>query len=141
MVTPLELVPMGEMVARLRSPFVLDGTPSGTRMIFEVEDGHIAGPRLNGRLEGNAAADWLTVGPDGTGTLDVRTLLRTDDDALVFIQYHGRVDVSAGLEAPVYATPRFDCADRRYRWLNRVQAVGKGVFDGTTLTYQLYELR
>jgi hypothetical protein len=41
----------------------------------------------------------------------------------------------------VYATPRFETGDERYRWLNRIQAVGKGAFDGTTLAYQVYELR
>ena len=48
---------------------------------------------------------------------------------------------AAGAGAPVYATPRFETGDERYRWLNRVQAVGKGVLHGSTLTYELYELR
>lgn len=137
---PLELVPLGRMVATLRRPFALAGTPAGTRLIFEVEAGHIEGDRLRGSMVGNAAADWLTVGPDGTGSLDVRSLLQTDDGALVFIHYTGRVN-TAETGAPVYATPRFDTGDERYQWLNRVQAVGKGAFDGTTLTYDLFELR
>jgi hypothetical protein len=41
----------------------------------------------------------------------------------------------------VYATPRFDTGDDRYRWLNRVQAVAKGRFEGTTLAYDVFELR
>ena len=137
---PLELVPLGRMVAALRAPFSLEGTPSGSRLIFEVEDGRIEGERLRGRMVGKAGADWLTVGPDGTGSLDVRSLLETDDGALVFIHYTGRVDMSR-IGAPVYATPRFDAGDERYHWLNRIQAVGKGAFDGTTLTYDLFELR
>lgn len=137
---PLELVPLGRMVATLRRPFVLEGTPAGGRRIFEVESGRIEGPRLRASLRGAAAADWLTVGPDGTGSLDVRALVETDDGALVFVHYTGRVDLSQP-GSPVYATPRFDCGDERYRWLNRVQAVGKGRFDGTTLEYELFELR
>ena len=43
--------------------------------------------------------------------------------------------------APVYIAPRFDTGDDRYRWLNGVQAVGKGRFDGRTLTYELCEVR
>ena len=35
-------------------------------------------------------------------------LLETDDGALVFIQYHGRVDIGAGRGAPLYSTPRFE---------------------------------
>jgi hypothetical protein len=138
---PLELVPLGRMQAVLRSPFVLPGTPAGDRLIFEVESGWLDGPRLRGELEGRAAADWLTIGPDGTGTLDVRALLRTHDGALVYIQYHGRVDPAAGPAGPVYATPRFETGDERYAWLNRLQAVGKGVLSGSTLTYDLFELR
>lgn len=31
--------------------------------------------------------------------------------------------------------------DDRYRWLNRVQAVAKGVLNGLTLTYEVCEVR
>jgi hypothetical protein len=138
---PLELVPLGRMSAVLRTPHVLAGTPAGDRWIFEVEDGSFRGDRLCGTVVGRANADWMVVGPDGTGSLDVRALMETDDGAPVFVHYTGRVDVSAGRGAPVYATPRFDTGDDRYRWLNRVQAVAKGSFDGTTLVYDVFELR
>ena len=137
----IELVPLGTMVGRLRKPFVLEGTPVGTRMIFEVEDGTISGERLNAKLVGQSGADWLVVGPDGTGTLDVRMLVETDDGALVFISYNGRVDVENPVH--VYSAPRFETGDERYRWLNTIQAVGKGTLsdNGTTLTYELCEVR
>jgi hypothetical protein len=136
----LELLPLATMVAELREPQVLPGTPAGTRMIYEVESGEICGERLRATMHGRAAADWMLVGPDGTGTLDVRSLVRTDDGALVFIQYRGRVDLSRP-DAPVYSTPRFETGDERYGWLNKIQAVGKGVLSGSTLRYELYELR
>ena len=138
----IELVPLGTMVARLRKPFVLGGTPAGTRMIFEVEEAWIAGDRLNGKMIGQAAADWLVVGADGTGTLDVRSLVETDDGALVFIQYTGRVDTTTP-GAPIYSTPRFETGDERYLWLNKIQAVGKGTLSngGATLTYELCEVQ
>ena len=136
----LELIPLATMTAGLRQPFILNGTPVGGRWIFEVDDGRIEGDRFNAKLVGNAAADWLTVGPDGVGTLDVRVLVETDDGALVFIQYNGRVDTN-DLGAPVYAAPRFETGDDRYRWLNKVQAVAKGRLDGSTLTYEIYEVR
>jgi hypothetical protein len=40
-----------------------------------------------------------------------------------------------------YAAPRFETGDERYAWLNKVQAIGKGRLDGTTLTYEWYEVR
>jgi Protein of unknown function (DUF3237) len=136
----LELVPLAQMVAELEAPFVLDGTPAGGRWIFEVAAGTIEGERVRGKLKGKAAADWLVVGPDGMGTLDVRALFETDDGALVFMQYNGRVDIAGG-GSPTYVAPRFETGDDRYRWLNKIQAVGKGTLVGSTLTYELYELR
>jgi hypothetical protein len=137
---PLELVPLATMIAVLRDPFLLPNTPAGTRVIFELESGEIKGDRLTGTLKGTAAADWLVIGADGTGTLDVRLLIETHDGALVFVQYNGRVD-TATPGAPTYATPRFETGDERYGWLNKVQGAAKGSLDGSVLTYQLYELR
>ena len=136
----IELHHLCTVEAQLSRPVVLPDTPSGTRMVFEIKAAKVEGDRLSGTLTGNAGADWLTVAPDGTGTLDVRSLMTTDDGAVVFIQYLGRVDTSVR-GAPVYATPRFDTGDERYRWLNKIQAVGKGTHDGSTLTYDWYEVR
>jgi hypothetical protein len=136
----VELVPLATMVAELAAPFMLAETPVGNRIIFEVVSGTVEGERINAKMKGNAAADWLAVGPDNTGTIDVRVLMETDDGALVFIQYQGRVD-SNSPSGPIYIAPKFETGDDRYRWLNRVQAVGKGFFDGTTITYELYEVR
>jgi len=75
----------------------------------------IAGPRLNARMTGSAAADWGTRAPDGTVQLDVRATLETDDGALIFVQYNGRVDFSdPTTPGPVYTTPRFETDDDRY---------------------------
>ena len=136
----VELVPLATMTAELAAPFMLADTPVGNRVIFEVVSGTLEGERIRAKMKGNAAADWLRVGPDHTGTIDVRALVETDDGALVFIQYEGRVD-SDSPSGPIYIAPKLETGDDRYRWLNRVQAVGKGFFDGTTLTYELYEAR
>ena len=136
----LELVPLCTLTGRLGTPFDLGKTPAGRRMLFEVLDGSASGDRLSGRQVSRLNGDWLTIGPDGTGTLDVRLLMETDDGALVLIQYLGRVDTTQP-GAPTYSTPRFETGDDRYRWLNKIQAVGKGTLDGATLTYDVYELR
>ena len=137
----MELIPLGVMTAQLRKPLRLPKTPAGDRLIYEVESGTFSGDRLSGVLHGSSSADWLTIGPDGTATLDVRSVLRTHDDALVYLHYSGRVDVSNGFGAPLYAAPLFETGDDRYRWLNRVQAVAKGVMDGLVLTYEVCEVR
>jgi hypothetical protein len=135
----IELVPLGRIVFELSDPLVLADTPAGTRMIFEVESGRFEGERIQASAKGKANADWFLVGPEGTGTLDVRCLLETDDGALVLVQYHGRVDLSD--PGTTYSAPRFETGDERYHWLNRIQAVGKGSLEGSTLTYDLFELR
>ena len=137
----IELVPLCTMVVELADPLVLPNTPSGTRVIVEVNSVTVHGERLRGKLKGSAAADWLTIGPDGTGTLDVRGTIETDDGSLVFVYYQGRRDFSQGLDAPLYTAPKFEAGDDRYSWLNKIQAVAKGEVNGSTLTYEIYELR
>lgn len=138
---PMTLVPLTTFVAVLEPPIVLPATPAGTRMIFGVAHGRANGERLSGAVIGTNNGDWFTVGPDGTGTLDVRTTLQTDDGAIVFIQYLGRVDTNRGFDGPIYIAPRFETGDERYRWLNTVQAVGRGRFDGVELRYDICEVR
>ena len=74
--------------------------------------------------------------------MDVRATLETHDGALLYAQYSGRIDLAV---QPVvaYTTPRFDTGDERYDWLNRVQVVGKGVFDDDLdgIDYAFFELR
>ena len=137
----VELVAFGTMTAVLRAPMVLDSTPAGDRWIFEVESGVIEGDRLNAKLKGNSSADWFIIGKDGTGMLDVRVLLETDDGALVFMQYNGRVDLASGTPGPTYTAPRFETGDARYGWLNKIQLVAKGQLDGSNLVYELHEIR
>ena len=52
-------------------------------MIFEIASVQVKGDRLSGEMLGAAAADWVTVGPDGMATLDIRETIRTDDGAVV----------------------------------------------------------
>jgi hypothetical protein len=74
--------------------------------------------------------------------MDVRLTVETHDGAVVYLSYGGRVDLSAGPEgAVVLSTPRFETGDERYQWLNRVQAVAKGVISAGLLRYEIYELR
>jgi hypothetical protein len=137
----IELVPLCTMVAELADPMILANTPSGTRVIVEVKSFTVDGERLKGTNKGSAGADWLTIGPEGTATLDVRATMETDDGVLIYVYYQGRRDFSESMDAPLYTAPKFETGDERYGWLNKIQAVGKGVLDGSTLTYEIYEVR
>ncbi len=138
----IELVPFATATIRIKEPIMLPNTPRGTRAIIEVPEATYEGERMRAKLKGVAAADWVTVGPDGTASLDVRLTVETDDGALIFVSYGGRTDVSEGIgAAPVYSTPLFETGDERYAWLNKVQTVAKGTIEGDVLTYEIYEVR
>jgi hypothetical protein len=137
----LELVPLCTLDVTLADPIMVGEGPAGFRVIYEVLEMTVEGDRLQGTMLGRAGADWVTVsGP--VGTIDVRCTIQTDDGAIVLAQYQGRTDLSGGPgSSPIYVAPRFETADPRYVWLNAVQAVGKGMLDGSQLHYEWYEVR
>jgi hypothetical protein len=131
----LELIPL--CIARVSLAEAIVVSP--TLVIGEVTSVRFEGDRLNASLKGRAAADWLEISPAGYGTVDVRVTLETDDGAVLFVSYRGRLQLDT---MTVYATPLFQTGDERYQWLTRIQVVAKGTFtDGPTLEYEMYELR
>lgn len=138
----IELVPLCVAEISLGEQIMVGQAGAGLRVIAEVDGGTLKGDRLNGTLRGKAGADWVTVNGI-VGTVDVRLCFETDDGAVVFISYGGRIDFTNGPagSAPIYVAPTFETGDDRYAWLNVIQAVGKGDLVGTHLTYELYELR
>jgi hypothetical protein len=58
----------------------------GSRMFLEVVEGQVTGKRLNGRLL-SGGGDWIVVGADGWGHVDVRGQIGTDDGASVYTHY------------------------------------------------------
>lgn len=139
----IELVPLCTMRLTAKPPTEIGAGPAGIRMVFEQTTVEVRGDRLRGQMEGSAS-DCVLLGPEGTGTIDVRETIRTDDGAAIFVHYQGRADLSRGLQLPltVYVAPRFETGDERYAWLNRIQAVGKGtVNEDLSVDYEWYEVR
>ncbi len=137
----LQLIPICKALIPVHEAIVIEGAPFGTLMIGELRDSRWEGERFTASQRGHAAADWLTVAADGTAAVDVRLTLETDDGALVFVEYRGRSNLETGF---AYSAPTFQTGDSRYAWMNRIQAVGRGFFDGEamTMTYpMIYELR
>ena len=134
----LELVPLCSVDLQLATPLHVGVGPGGRRLVAEITRMDMTG-RLTASLHGSASADWLTQVAD-VATIDVRATLLTEDGALVYVQYSGRSDISAGMgSAPMYVAPRFETGAPAYAWLNAVQAVGKGSL--ADLHYDWYELR
>jgi hypothetical protein len=57
----------------------------GTRMVLEEAGVEVRGGRLREPRE-DSVSDCVLVGPEGTGTVDVRVALRTDDGAAIFVR-------------------------------------------------------
>jgi len=128
-------------------------TPRGERRIYPIAGGRFEGERLSGTVL-PGGADWQLIGADGSAELDARYTLRTDDDALVYVQNrgmrHGPADVLAALTrgdavhpAAYYfrATPRFETGDARYAWLNRAVAVCSGARLAQSVVLDFYTVQ
>jgi hypothetical protein len=99
--------------------------PHGTRITFPINGGSFDGDRLRGRVLAGGD-DWTVRRSDGVLELDLRVTLETDDGALIHMTFEGiRDDGAAG--APYFRTlPRFETAEPKYAFLNRLLAVGTG---------------
>lgn len=128
--------------------------PFGARLIYNVTGGEIAGDRLKGSFVG-AGADWLLVGPDGYGRLDVRATIKTHDGAFIYMQYYGLIeatpeiqqvlggaDLSVGFGDQYFFTnPRMETGDERYAWMNRTMFIGEGrLVAGPKVEYRVYRV-
>jgi hypothetical protein len=138
---PLELIPLATCAVKLAEPIVIGAGPAGQRVIFEVLEETLTGERLNATKDGVASADWMTI-IDNVATIDVRSTFKTNDGALIYTTYRGRVNTTPGSAMIVYVAPLFETSDPRYAWLNSIQAVGKGAIEADgQLHYEFYELR
>jgi hypothetical protein len=141
----MELRPLASLDLQLAGDrvFMLGGTPEGQRMIAEISAAELVGDRIKASMKGLAAADWATIGDDGLARFDIRMVLETADEALVYLHYTGKADWSAGpASGPIFAVAEFETADERYRWLNTAQIVGKGAItpDFSGVGYEFFEL-
>jgi Protein of unknown function (DUF3237) len=128
--------------------------PFGQRVIANVTGGKVDGSRIKATIVG-AGADWLLVGPDGFGRLDVRATFKTHDGAAIYVQYHGIVEVTEDMAAILggagksvgygdqyfFTNPRLETGDERYQWVNRTQFLGEGrLVAGPTVEYRVYRV-
>ncbi len=99
--------------------------PHGTRVTFPITGGSFEGERLRGKVL-PGGSDWTVKRSDGVVELDLRITMETDDGALIQMTFEGiRDDGAPG--APYFRTvPRFETAEPKYSFLNRLLAVGTG---------------
>jgi len=97
--------------------------PHGMRVTFPITGGSFEGDRLRGTVL-PGGDDWTVKRSDGVVELDLRITMETDDGALIYMTFEGiRDDGAPG--APYFRTvPRFETAEPKYSFLNRLLAVG-----------------
>jgi hypothetical protein len=130
----------------------IGAAPIGWRALYPVNGGRFEGPRLSGRVLPDGA-DWIVRRSDGATVIDVRLGLETDDGAVIAMSYTGLIVVApeaaerfrkgqavAYDETYIRTTPRFETADPRYDWLNRIVAVANGAPRGVSPTYQVFAI-
>jgi hypothetical protein len=139
--------------ATLQAPEVIGPVPEGIRVNFYVTGGHVAGPRMTGRLRA-VGGDWLTIRRDGVAVLDVRATIETHDDALIDVAYRGIGDLGDDGydkflrgELPealaLRTSPILRTAHPDYQWLQRelCVAVGSVNFARLEVEYDVYAVR
>jgi hypothetical protein len=134
-------------------PMKIYPSPLGTRIDAIVRQGKADGPRLQGEVLAGGG-DWIVVGADNVGRMDVRATIRTHDDEMIHLTNTGRVALDDEARArflagetiafdEMYArtAPLFETGSEPYHWLNRTVAVGVVVeLSLQHIHYQVYAL-
>jgi hypothetical protein len=128
------------------------GPPGAERRIANVSGGSFAGERLSGTIL-PGGIDWLTASGDGATLLDARLALRTDDGAVIGMEFSGirhgspdviaRVNAGEAVDPAAYyfrTLPRFTTSAPGYEWLNRILAVGVGQRLASGPVYSVFEI-
>lgn len=129
-----------QMDVNAPNPMVVQPGPHGDRVIVAVTGGTFTGPKLKGKVLAGPGAEWATLRPDGSLKADVRLVLETEDEALILMNYNGIVCPGEDGTFSIRTAPLFETGDRRYSWLNKVQAVGIGASHEMGVLYDVYQI-
>ena len=124
----------------------------GSRMFIEIADGTVSGERLHGTLL-SGGGDWIVLGADGWGQVDVRGQFATDDGAFVYSHYTGLLELNEKVitatatggatdwdDQYFRTTPRYETGDERYRWLTTSLFVAEGHLLAGGVEYRVFRV-
>ena len=107
--------------------------------IVDIPSGWVEGPGIKGKVL-PPSGDWLRTLASGVTRVDVRVVVQTDDNQIVYISYSGTLqcpkesvdklmngELLKADDCYAMVTPMFETSSGKYSWLNSVQAVGKMV--------------
>lgn len=147
----MQLVQECTFSATLKPPRPIGAGPLGMRMFYEIVGGEVRGDRLRGTVLGGGG-EWALIGPDGFLRVDVRAQVRTHDDAHLYVQYVGLLEMNAAVQQATangtgtdygdqyfFTNPRFETGDPRYAWLNTTFFIGEGrILPGLGVEYRVW---
>ena len=125
-------------------------TPRGIRQIIYIKGGKFEGPKLKGTVL-PGGGDWFVRRSDQMVELDVRCVLQTDDNHLIYCCLRGINEMSS--EAAIKAitgqyidsskyyfriTTVTETGSEKYGWLNRIVAVGVGKLIPAGVEYEIF---
>ena len=139
------------------APMPLGRSPWRNRRVSYIAGGEVTGPRLSGKVL-PGGGDWSELGQAETGEaltlVEVRSVWKTSDEALIYVTYSGRLVIPADL-LPAFRDPTkvetldprryyfriqptFETGAARYAWLNGVVAVGYGQRTAKGVRYRIF---
>lgn len=141
------------------APLAVGASPWRNRRVSDIAGGTFRGPRLSGAVR-RSGADWSEGGRAADGgvatAIDVRSLWQSDDGALIYVTYSGRLVIPSGvveafrdplalaaLDPSAYyfrICPMFETAADDYRWLNEIVAVGMGRRTADGVVYRVFQV-
>ena len=144
--------PLFVMRLEVRELLIVGATSGAFRRIGVVPGGSFEGERLSGRVL-DGGSDWQMVRSDGATALNVRLVLRTEDDVLICMTYqglrHGPPDIVERIEKGEVVDPTsyyfrinplFETSATKYDWINRIIAVGIGHRQADGPIYSVFEV-
>lgn len=128
----------------------LGATPHGIRQIVYIKGGTFEGPKIKGVVL-PGGGDWFIRRADQMVELDVRCVLRTDDNHLVYCCLKGINEMTAEVAIKAITGESIDSSryyfrvtvvvetgSTKYDWLNRIVAVGVGSLMPAGVEYKIY---
>jgi hypothetical protein len=132
-----------------------DGSaPNPRRQFWQMTHASLQGPNIRATTV-VPGIDWFTPYPGGYGRPHVRLAFRTDDGALILLEYHGIVQASPAFTRAVESDSptqwndqymrmalRFDTSTQRYAWLMDSLFIARGrLLGATTIEYDVYRVK
>lgn len=118
----------------------LGNTALGNRLFFKATGGTFAGPKLKGKIL-PTGGDWFLQLDSTTSKLDVRLLLKTEDEELIYSTYTGFIYSNSNGTNYWRISLFFETGSKKYSWLNHIIAVGVGRGITGKAIYDVYEIK